>query len=92
MAGAITGLLVLDKDACIRLLQEGGGMQSLVWPEGWTARVTGQYVVITEPTGKYHLRTAQPVELGGGFIGEDQYETQPCATGKPWQVVGAKFG
>ena len=39
-------------------------MQWLVWPEGWTAEVTGQEVVITEP-GKHSLRTGEPVELGG---------------------------
>ena len=90
MAGSIPGTLVLDETGCVRL-QEGDRTWSLVWPDGWTAKVTGHDVVITEPSGKHSLRTGEPVDLGGGFIGEDQYEAQPCASGKPWQVVGAPF-
>jgi hypothetical protein len=55
----------LDEAGCIRLEEQGGQMQWLVWPEGWTAEVTGQEVVITEPSGKHSLRTGEPVELGG---------------------------
>ncbi len=66
-------------------------MQWLVWPEGWTAEVTGQDVVITEPSGKHSVRTGEPVDLGGGFISVGQYEEQPCASGQPWQVVGVPF-
>jgi hypothetical protein len=55
----------LDEAGCIRLEEQGGQMQYLVWPEGWTAEVTGQEVVITEPSGKHSLRTGEPVELGG---------------------------
>ena len=91
MAGSIPGTLTLDEAGCIRLEEQGGQMQWLVWPEGWTAEVTGQEVVITEPSGKHSLRTGEPVELGGGFIGVDQYAAQPCASGQPWQVVGANF-
>jgi hypothetical protein len=90
MAGSIPGTLVLDEEGCVRL-QVDNRMVSLVWPDGWTAQVVGQDVVITEPSGKHSLRTGEPVELGGGFIGEGQYDPQPCASDKPWQVVGAPF-
>ncbi|WP_377640763.1 hypothetical protein [Oryzobacter terrae] len=81
-------MLTLDQSGCIRLEEEGGPMQSLVWPEGWTAKLTGQDVVITDPTGKRSIRTGEQVELGGGFISLDKYEAQRCASGTPWQVVG----
>jgi hypothetical protein len=42
MAGSIPGTLTLDEAGCIRLEEQGGQMQWLVWPEGWTAEVTGQ--------------------------------------------------
>lgn len=90
MAGSIPGTLVMDETGCIRL-QVGERLVSLVWPDGWTAKVNGDDVVITEPSGMHSLRTGGPVDLGGGFIGEEQYDAQRCASGKPWQVVGVPF-
>lgn len=75
-------------DGCVKLLEEGGPTQSVLWPAGWTAEVTGADAVVQDPKGELTIRTAEDVELAGGYLTEDKYEEQPCASGAAWQVVG----
>ena len=90
MAGSIPGTLVLDESGCVRL-RSADRLVSVLWPDGWTATLDGQEVVITQPSGEHSLRTGETVDLGGGFISEEGYEAQRCASGVPWQVVGVAF-
>ena len=89
MSALATGRLLLDEDGCVRLVLEGDDESeptSVLWPRGWVAEPTSEGVVIRDPSGTQTVRTGTVVELGGGYLQEDRYDPQPCATGAAWQV------
>lgn len=90
-SGARPGALELGSDNCIRLRERSGRLLSILWPEGWRfERVEGsgsQRVIA--PKGEVTISIGEPIVLGGGLVTPEQYETQPCASGNAWLVVGA---
>lgn len=89
MSALATGTLHLDDDGCVRLVMEGDDEDErtpVLWPRGWVAEPSSGGVVIRDPSGTHTVRTGTVVELGGGYLQEDRYDPQPCATGPAWQV------
>ena len=66
MLSLSSGKLVLE-DGCIRL-EWPGSSDLLIWPYGYTYRISGSEVEILDENGALVARTGQYKQLGGGEI------------------------
>ena len=78
MTAKVTGQLALGDDGCLRL-----GTTELVWPKGYEATVqrvgSADQIKVYDPARDIVARSAQTIELGGGFADVGQYAGLACA-------------
>jgi hypothetical protein len=78
MTALATGQLALGDDGCLRL-----GTTELVWPKDYEATVqrvgSADQIKVYDPARDIVARSAQTIELGGGFADVGQYAGLACA-------------
>lgn len=88
-----SGKLVL-KDGCFRLAWPGSS-ELLIWPHGYTYRVSGSRIDILNENGAVVAHSGQFIKLGGGEVPSIQYLTgtrPPENCPGPYWLVGEVVG
>lgn len=68
MAALVTGTLVRDGDAGIRLRDEQGQARQVIWPNGFSARHDGGRLAVVDQSGTVVAHEGDRVSIGGGEI------------------------
>jgi hypothetical protein len=85
-----SGKLVLE-NGCIRLKWDGGS-DLLIWPYGYSYRISGSLVEVVDDKGNMVARTGQCKQLGGGEVPSIEPYTgkpSPANCSGPYWLVGS---
>jgi hypothetical protein len=79
----VTGELVLNDSKCLQLQGKDGGTVDLVWPADYEATVqrvgSTDQLKVYDPDRDIVARSANTIQLGGGFANVGEYAGEPCA-------------